>query len=358
MANQVAYGFVNLLTLFDRRITQVGVSVVDTAIQQSFAEHSRVINALRGLFAERRTDAKVRFTTPAISRLQPLDEHGRPRPMRGGGQYDVAFPLQDAGAALAQTFKARAKMTVGEVNELVLQIQTADIRWLRDHILAALFANNSWTFTDDRLGALTIKGLANGDTDIYQVVAGTDAGVTDNHYIAQTQDLVTANDPFPIIRAELQEHPENGGDVLALMPTALRTKAELLTAFNPIRDPNITPGANIDVVIGSLSAPVPGIVFGYHDSKVWLVEWPTLPANNIVALTTDGIPPLVMREHPEPELQGFVAQGERNDIPYLERVWARYAGFGGWNRVGAVCYQVSNGDTIWDQPTGYSSPMA
>jgi len=64
-----------------------------------------------------------------------------------------------------------------------------------------------------------------------------------------------------------------------------------------------------------------------------------------------------MRQHPEPELQGFSRQADRNDYPWYEQQWARRAGFGAYNRVGALAYFVAAGDTTYDVPTGYSNPM-
>lgn len=356
MANQVAYGFVNLADVFGRRVTEIGVDVVTSAIDQSLTEHNRQLDALINLFCTRTSNFKTRYRTPSASRLQPLDEHGRARPIVTSGQYDVSWPIHMAGAAYGQTFLAREKMTVAEVNQDIIAMQSADIRWMRDHILAALFTNASWTFTDDEHGSLTIQGLANNDTTKYLVQTGADQGATDTHYFAQASAIDNSNNPFDDLYDELLEHPENGGKVISLIPSNLKASVEALSTFNPIADPNIRVGANSDVLVGDLGVSVPGELFGYEDSKVWLVEWRSLPDNYIVTVTTEGERPLAIREEAIPSLVGFRRVANRDDHPYYESQFIRRAGFGAWNRVGAAVTRVGNGS--YAIPTGYESPMA
>lgn len=356
MPNQVAYGFMNLSDVFERRVSEIGVSVVSDAIQASVAEHNRQLDTLMGLFVEKTTDFKTRFRTPNMSRLQPLDEHGRALPVVTSGSYDVAYPLQMAGVATGHTFLAREKMTVGEANELTLTLQNADMRWVRDHILAALYDNAGWSYTDPLHGVLSIVGLANGDAVTYRGTTGSDAEATDTHYAAQANAIGAAGDnPFPAMYTELMEHPENTGEVVVLVPTANKAACVALTTFNPLRDPNIQAGSGTDTLVGNLGTPVPGQLFGYEDSKCWLVEWRSLPDNYLIAVATGGPRALRMRQEPEASLQGFTAVAERNDHPYYERQFQRIAGFGGWNRVGAFVQRVGNG--AYAIPTGYTSPM-
>lgn len=357
MANQVAYGFMNLSDVFAKKVTEVGVTVVSDAMAQSLAEHNRQLDALMGLFVEKTTDFKTRFRTPTAARLQPLDEQGRALPVNAAGQYDVSFPLQQAGIALGNTFYAREKMTVGDVNEMTMTLQTADMRWMRDHILSALFQNTPWTHTDPEHGALSIVGLANGDSVTYNVMTGADQQATDTHYLAQANAIGAGGDnPFQNIHTEIMEHPENSGEVVVLVPSANIAAVKALTTFNPITDPNIRLGSGSNALVGTLGTAVPGQLIGYEDSKCWVAEWRSLPDNYLIGVCTGGPRPLKMRQEPEPGLQGFIAVGERDDHPYFERQYQRIAGFGGWNRVGAVIQRVGNG--AYAIPTGYAAPLA
>lgn len=356
MANQVAYGFNNLRDVFADRVTAIGMDTINTAIQQSVEEHNRQVTALLSLFATRTTQAQTRYKTPVAARLQPLDESGRARPIRAAGHYDVAYPLQMGGAAWGGTFVAMAKMTVEEANNHTVALLSADARWMRDHVLASLYANASWSFTDEEFGTLTIKGLANSDTDTYLLMTGADVGATDTHYFAQAAAIADGANPFPTIYQDLVEHPENGGEVLVFVPTNLKSAVIGLTEFNKAVDPNIRPGANSDVLVGNLGVQHPGELIGYTDSKCWIAEWRSLPNDYLIAVTTNGDTPLAMREDVEAELQGFRQVATHEDHPFSESQWMRRAGFGGRNRVGALVYRIGN--AAYAVPTNYGSPMA
>lgn len=352
----VQYGFVNLQNLFDQRVDEVEPEAISTAITTTLDEHNRQINAFNSLFCSDTTEHTQSYKSATAIRLQSLDEQGRSTPFHIAGKYSIAFPLKDAGAAIAQTYKSGVKMTVGELNDLVATMRTGDIRWNRDQILAALYANADWTFSDDAYGDLTIKGLANGDSVTYQIKAGNDSGATDNHYLAQADSIDDSHNPFPNLANELLEHPENGGEVIALVPQGLMSSVAGLEGFMRASDPNIAYGSGTDRLIGSLDAPVPGVVKGYIDGEnVWIVQWDNLPANYIIAVATQGERPLKRRQEPEPELQGFGPRGNRNDWPYFEQQWTRYAGYGAWNRVGAAVLRVGNAS--YAIPSNYSQNM-
>jgi hypothetical protein len=287
--------------------------------------------------------------------LQPLDENGRALPTKPFGYYDVGYPIQSGGSAWGATYVARAKMTVQDANDATAQMLEADMRWMRDHALAGLFASGTWTFTDEFYGSLTVQPLASGDSVVYAVQTGADAGATDTHQLAQAGAIADATNPFPTIRQELLEHPENTGDVIVFVPTANKQATHDLATFNPIADPNVRRGSGTDEFVGTLGVATPGTLFGYEDSGTFLVEWPTLPSNYLIGVTTGGARPLGMREDPEAELRGFNRVAERDNHPFYESQWLRRAGFGARNRVGAVVMRVGNG--TYASPTNYTVPM-
>lgn len=359
MANQVAYGFMNLRDVFARRVTEVGVDVVATARDQSLAEHNRQLDALLALFVRRTTGFKTKFKSTSVARLQPLDEFGRALPIKPSGQYEVAFPIQMGGAAWGANWLAREKMTVEEANDATIMLQEADVRWVRDHILGGLLYNGAgWVFNDPEHGNLTVLGLANGDTQPYMVLSGADQNATDSHYLAQAAAIADANNPFGAIYTELTEHPENGGtaaQVIALVASNLVTDIRNLTSFYAAADPNLAVGTGVTQLQGGPGVSVPGRLIGYVAEKVWIAEWPQIPSGYMVATTTQGDRPLSMREDEEANLRGFKQVAERADHPWWEAQYVRRAGFGAWNRVGAVVQRIGNG--AYAIPTGYESPM-
>jgi hypothetical protein len=349
----VLYGLLNMADLADQRVTEVGVDQTMAAVTQTVAEHNRQLDALMSLFVTRTTNFKSRFWAAANTRLQPLDNMGRALPIKPAGKYDVAWPIQMGGTAWGYDYVTGQKLTVGEVARVTNTMLDADTRWMRDHLLAALFyksTTNPWTFVDEEHGSLSIYGLANGDTTVYNIITGADTGATDDHLLF---DDTPAADTFIAMYTELLEHPENSGDVIALIPTNLKATIESISTFYPIEDPDLRIGTSSTVLAGRLNVPVPGMVLGKVE-KVWVVEWASLPNDYIIGVTTGGERALAMREDMEPALRGFKQVATRDDHPYYERQYLRRAGFGGWNRVGAVIYKDA---ASYAAPTGYTSPM-
>ena len=356
MANQILYGFHNLKDVFRERVVGARIEEVNTAIAQAVAEHNRQMNALFGLFAERVTVPQRRFKSATAARLQPLDENGRARPIKPAGYYDTGFPLYSAGTAWGANFVTRAKMTIADANRITATMLDADKRWTRDQLLSALFAAVNYTFPDEENGSITVKPLANGDTDTYLMMSGQDLNTTATNLLAQSAAIADATNPYPDIFNALMTHPENGGTVVALIPTNQKAATEALGTFFAASDPNLRVGTGQTELVGSLGVALPGPLLGYEDSGVWIAEWPALPDNYIIATTTQGDRPLGMREHPEPELQGFAKRAERNDHPFYESQFDRHAGFGANNRVGAVVMRIGNAS--YAVPTGYTPPIA
>ncbi len=348
------YGFESLKDLASKRVTEIGVGLVNAAINQSVAEHNRQMAAIMGLLAKPVTEFKVTYRTPTAARLQALDEFGRARPIKTLGKYDVSFPIQSGGAAWGTTRIMREKMTVQEANDATSALISADIRWMRDHALAAIFNNSTWSFVDDEHGALTIKGPANGDSDVYMVMTGADSGTTDDHFKAQAAAIADVSNPFSADYLELSEHPENGGEVVALVASDLKSSIEGLTNYVPVSDPNLQLASTKNQLVGSLGVSLPGKLIGYVD-KVWVCEWKAMPSSYYVMVSTQGEAPLGLREHPEGSLQGFNRVSERSDHPFYESQWERHAGFGAWNRTGAVIRRIGN--AAYAVPANYGVPM-
>jgi hypothetical protein len=355
VANSILYGFQQLKDLATTRAIELRNDVLQSAIALSVADHNQQVNRLLSLFCEQTTNYKMKFTAASNNRLQAGDENSRALPVKGS-TYDVDFPIQKGDTAWGSNLITRQKMTVLEVNNAVSTMLSGDVNWMADHVLAALFYNGAgWTFDDPQYGALTAKGMANGDTVTY-FRSGGSASI-DTHQLGQAAAIADATNPYPTIYAELSEHPENaGGDFIALIATDQVATTEALASFAPISDPNVKPGSASAVAVGSPGDILPGssMLLG-RAGNMWIAEWPRIPAGYIVALATGGPRPLAMRQDPESELQGFVQADPRIDFPHSENQYFRRAGFGAWNRVGAVVMEIA--DATYDIPTGFESPM-
>jgi hypothetical protein len=352
MANIIPYGFRDLRDQADSAITEALIPEINTAITETVAFHNEEMNRVLDVFVKRTTEFKLRYKLPNEARLQPLDEHGRARKIRAGAQYDVGFPLQAAGLAEGATETTRQLETVQDVMDITNTMMIADKNWMLDHVLAALFNATDWTFPDDRHGDLTVKPIANGDTQTY---LGRNGGATTaDHVNGQAAGIADLTNPFPGIYTRLTRPMGSRGRVISFIASNLVATVEALTSFHEPPDPNIRAAANSEELVGRLPAGTPGEVIGYTN-KVWIVDWARLPDNYIVSIAEDGERPVAMREYEVAGLRGFRRAGERNDYPYFETQYKRDAGFGIWNRVGADVMEI--GDASYDVPTGYTSPM-
>lgn len=355
-ANSVAYGFTGLVDMFARRVSDVSVEVVNAAVLQSIAEYQREIDALMSALVQPTTDYKIRYLLPGGGTLQPLDEWGNPLPVQPSGSYDVAFPIQGGGTAWGDDRVSRALMTVAEANNYTAMVQTQDVDWLARHILAALFTNTTWTYPDKLYGNLTVQPLAITSDGVTYVRKGGSSS-TDSHYLAQANAIDDgADNPFPIIEAELSEHPSNTGDIIVYVPTNLVTSIQALATFRPAADPNLNVGAGTTTFAGEEVLGFGDKFLGYEDSGVKIVEWKRLPDSYMVAISSGADPVLGMREYPAEELQGLFPEFQNVDGNRFLYKFIRYAGFGVRNRVGACVYRVGNG--TYAIPTGYTAPLA
>jgi hypothetical protein len=347
-------GLLNQADLYDNRVTTIGVERVSRDIDASVAEHNRQLNALMALFATNRTDPQTNYRLAASTRNQPLDENGRARPITFAGSYTVGFPLHFSGNAWGANYVTSVEMTLGEVADIMSTLMDGDSRWMRDHLLAALFYENSttpWTFTDPQYGALSVYGLANGDTITYQIMNGADSAATDDHVkgAAAVTEAVLQD-----MHDELVEHPGNGNEIVVFIPTASRATVEALTNFYPISDPNLQSGTAVTQFTGALGIAVPGELIGYC-AGCKIVVWAGMPSGYALGVAVGGAPALTLRQKSTPALQGFKKVAERADYPWWEAQYLRIAGFGAWNRVGAIVYKTDN--ATYAIPTGYTSPM-
>ena len=359
MANTLAWGFHRLENIADQSVS-TNIDAVRTAVNEYLAFRNAENQAVLNTFAEVTTGVSARYKLPGTMRLQPLTQLGRPLPERyAETEYTIAWPIQKAGLALGQTYEQRIKMDIRGFAGLIEAVGDADMQWVADHALAALFFNVTagWFHDDpdDPAGELTIRGIANGDSQTYYKTGSSTFFATDDHFYVQAADLLTATDPVPAVVDELKEHPQNTGEVLILGSAADRVKWANLAAMYAQPNPNITVGSGTTVFSGAVPGAPLGEFAGYHLSDAYVYLWRRIPAGYFVAFMTGGDKPLRQREHPEAQLRGFGPDADRSDYPYFETDYVRRAGFGAWNRVGAVVGRFNNG--TYAIPTGFGSPM-
>lgn len=350
MPNTTLYGFHEIADL-TAPASVVGERVLTTAVDTAIDYHNQLTNSLLELFAARTTLHQTRYKAVSATSLQGLDENGRALPVKGGESYTVALPLEMAGTAYGVNYITQQKQTAADVQEHVRTMLLADAVWVRTKLLQALFTNAPYVYNDPLYGNLTVYGLASGDGIKYANVNGGNA--TDNHYFAQSAAISDSANPFPAWAQALREHPENAGEVIFFVSSSVATQVRTLTTYYPRRDSNILVGANQTQLANNVidETRYMGRYIGYIENAGHVFEWSNLPAGYGIGVMTNSTPALGMREDETPSLQGFKRVAQRDDYPYYESQYLRIAGFGGWNRIGALAFQV--GSASYTVPAGY-----
>lgn len=367
MANNVqVYGFETLVDLYAQRVVTINVQTIQQAISAALQFSTQQVEKMLSELVTMTTDHQIRYQLPGGGTLQPLDERGNPLPVVPGSVYDVAFPIQRAGTAWGADHITYAKMTVEDVARMTMDAMLKDKDWMIRHMLAALFTNTTYTYTDPAYGALTVQPLANSDAVTYVRTDGTVA--TNTHYLAQAAAIDDSHDPYSAIYTELAHHPGNSGPFVAYIPTNLVATTQALSAFAEIRFSNEIYSTTNPV----MSAPVQDMnanayaldvnnvglgtrLLGTVDGML-IVEWSRLPNNYIIAHARSANDVLGMRQEPEPELQGFYPSYFTPDGNTQEIRMRRNAGFGVRNRIGVVVDYVGVSGT-YAIPSGYTAPL-
>lgn len=356
MANQIQYGFVSLQDVFARRVIEVGVDQVFTAIQLTVDAYNQQLNILLSDLSERTILHKRLYRTMSAARLQPIDENGRALPIKTGDSYTVGWPIRRAAVAWGQGYEAGLRMTVEEANEQTRQMLLADTVWMRDQVLGALLNDSSYTFVDELYGNVSVLPIANGDAQTYFVMGGATDPVTADHFAAQAAAIDDTHNPFPTAWSTLRQYADNTGPIYALVPSNLIPTVEALSTFLPLPDPNIRPGSAQTVMLVDPGITTPGILRGYLEERIFVYEWVGMPSNYIILRAQGSPPPLAMREDDLPELQGFrQVSNDFEDFPWGELQYRRKVGFGALNRTGAYVIRVGNGS--YAPPTIFALPM-
>ena len=355
-------GIFGLLGLSDNDrsyVNTIGQSLVFTATQTLLQQYNADLNSAMSVFLDSTTTGfKERYKLPGGGRLQRRGGLAQSAAVKAYGSWDVAFPLEDFGAQLADSDIAMAYMTMPEYNRHVETVMIQDMNTVRFEMLKAIFNSTAATFVDPINGSLTIERLANGDSVVYPPVLGSETEATDNHYLESgyaATAISDTNNPYVTIREELEEHfgASTGGDnIVVFINNAETPETEDLSDFDAVPDNYVRVGSNTDVPQGLPT--VPGKVIG-RTNGVWVVEWRWMPANYMFGIHLDAPKPLKMRVDPADTGLGTGLQLVARDMQYpIESAHYRHRfGFGCANRLNGVVLELGTGGT-YTVPTAYA----
>jgi len=338
-----------------------GQNLLWDAAQEYLARVSAEVDAVESIFIEKVTsDFKERYKLPGGGFLQRRNSDGSFGNVKAVGSWDVAYPLEDFGAAYGWNDVEIAYMTVRELSNHIETVSIQDVNTRRFELLKALLNNTQDTFLDQTgRGSLSIEPLANGDAVVYPPVLGSSTEATEDHYLESgylAANISDVNNPFPVIVDELEHHfgaPQGGSNIISWVSSTHRTVIEALTDFIEADQKDVIPGTDVDRVT-NLPSPLPGRVFG-KVSGVWVAEWRSLPANYIVSVHADNPKPLVKRVDPADTglPQGLTLITEDEVFPFKESYVRHRFGLGAGNRLNGVVMELGVGGT-YSIPSGYS----
>ncbi|HML21816.1 MAG TPA: hypothetical protein PKD09_09220 [Aggregatilinea sp.] len=365
MTVRVAPGFFDLEYAFSKRVTAIGWQVITDAVTQSAQIHSEQLNRMLGFWARAidPTRPQIKFRLPVLVEMQMLQgEDDSPVAVRGFDEYQIGFPLYDVGLAWGNNRKSRAKMTVGDANQFTLNMLQADSRWQRGQMFRALLNNVQYVYEDKGIGGIgdiTVKPLANGDTDRYHRTDGeTDV---DNHYHAQADAIDATHSPFEDIFEDLTEHPANqGNEILSFVPRGLVKSVQALPDFIPFAmNGRVRNSTSQDVLTDFPDVPFGDRPLGLlQDSGVYVKEWRALTAKYIISVPVDNAEEVLgWRDEPEAELQGLRPEVATYDGNHVVERGLRTRGFAVRNRVGARVDLIGAAvDDVYEVPANFLVP--
>lgn len=352
------YGLLNLSDNDRSYVNTVGQELVFEAANEYLAMHNADMMAAYTVFVQEETETfKERYKLPGGGRLQRRGGQAQSAATKAGGQWDVAYPLEDFGAQVTGDDVAMAYMRLDELDRHLQTVTIQDMNTMRFEMLKALYNNTARTFTDPLHGSLTIQPLAiTSDGVTYPPVLGSESDATENHYLGlnyAATAISNTNNPYETLRNELEEHfgtPQGYGNIAVFIHPDEVPETEDLGDFTPAADMGIRYGDDTD--LANALPRVPGRVIG-RVNGVWAVEWRWMTSGYLLAVDLDAPAPLKIRRDPaDTGLQRGLHLKSRDATYPLEAAHYRHRfGVGVGNRLNGVVAQL--GTATYDIPTAY-----
>lgn len=355
MANAQTWGFMQLEDVYDRRVADLEAERIDSAVMASAEAHTRDLDAMLDTLVERTTARDGAFEIPTSGELQPVSEDGAPRPVQNYSEVTQGYPMFRGADSFGLNREAYAKLTVGEMDKLMLAVQSKDARWMIRRMLAAILTNVSWTFKEKGRTDLTVRPLAiTGDGSIWIDMNGDLQ--TAEHYTGQAGSISNSANPFTANEDILRAHPSNTGVIVHYIPSGLVADTTALASFYPYNANNglVAFGGNTDVAAEQVARFLGfgNEVLGVVGEGV-IVLSRRLPAGYVVSMVDGVEKPLVMREEPEASLQGLQTVSIQVDSNFRKWDFYRKAGFAVRNPIAIAVREVA--DATYDIPTNYDA---
>lgn len=335
---------------YDATVDAVGQRLVFDELNNYATRITNEIDQATRLFVQTTTtDHSETYLLPAGGMMQTANEFTRPGAIKRTGEIDVAFPIEDGRDQIAATDIAIAYMTGAQLDAHVASVQTRYTNWKRHHMLRALLNGTNETFADQIRGSLSIKRLANGDSQTYPPVVGSSTEATENHYYGINNATISDSyNPFALIAADLAEHFGEGQKV-AFINSAQEATVTGLTAFYDTVPQFVTLGSGVSFATAN-GLSVPGRFIGAANGCAIFV-WDWIPSGYVFGLDINQPAPLKRRVDVPASLQGLRLVATQQEYPLTGSFWRAREGFGVANRLNGVAIHVT-------ASTSYTTPTA
>lgn len=356
------FGALNMEDSERAYVNDVGKALVFEAIQEVMADWNADVNAAMSVFVERRTEKYTeRYLLPGSGMLQQVGREDAPGAVKRYGEWDVAYPLREWGAALGGGRVNLAYMTIQELDAHLDTIFAQDLNRMRQRILTALFEDDNLTWTDPLYGNLTIRRLANGDGTSYPPVVGSSSDAAEDHYLAAGYaegSISDSNNPISTAVDDLVHHfggrAMMGDRIVVFHNSSATDDLDDLTDYVPIADQYVAYGQDTSLAVPTVPN-VPGRIHA-RCSGAWLSEWDWIPTTYMLAVHLEARAPLTMRVDPAETGLGqgdLMLVGRDMNYPLESSYYSRRFGLGVGNRLNGVVTEVS-GDGTYAPPSAYA----
>lgn len=344
------YGIMGLADVRNLTVQSLGQRQVFDAVKLLLDQYNADLADMTAFFVEGTTEeVQITYMMPGGGEMQESNEWSRPGAVRPPAGYPVGFEINDARDQVAWNDVSLAYATVEVVQAAVDNIMIRHTNWVRRKLLRAVLNNVNRVTLDPQFGQVTVKPLANGDTDVYSMYGA--AMATDNHYLAANiASISDVNNPFPTYYDEIAEH-YGDSTVVSLVNPAQSAQIKAMAGFIEVADPRVRVNDGVEAINPGVT--VPGTIIGLL-GNVWISEWRSMIPNYVFTRNMDAPAPLLKRIDRVPlagrgELALIATQTEH---PFQESFWRDRHGYGAANRVGAVVGQITGAS--YTIPTGYA----
>lgn len=339
---------------YNSTVDAVGQRLVFDTINQFAARQEAELDQAMRLFVQEETELySETYYLPGSGMLQSANNLTRPGAVKSIGKWSVGYPIEDGRDQLAIDDVSIAYMTGPQLDAHVKGIFTRYTNWRRFLMLRALLNKDNETVTDQIRGDITVKRLANGDSDKYPPVIASSTEATENHYYGTnyaTASISDTNNPVKTAAAELREH-FGEGQLVMLINSAEQDKISSLTAFYDRAPQFVNLGANADTATAN-GLSVPGTFIGAANN-VAIFVWDWVPATFQLTIDTTQPAPLKKRVDPIPNLRGFKLVATQQEYPLTGAFYRAREGYGVANRLNGVASSTV-ASTTYTNPTAYA----